>query len=221
VEPDVELPSPRSGPWKTLPHDIGGNLTTEKRPQSPALTEPNDEQSVLEDSFAHITSRKSKGKARDPREGPGLGLKDQPIELLSESDEEEVVDNLEGDADLSESSENLDDGAWEGSFEETGHPASETTESGEGGPRRPGESTYHSASLLSREESGHVQEVANYSDAGVLDTGDEDDLRLLEDTKPHCENEIDSGAEGFSVQGGRGGRSDTEDGAFQTFTFYL
>ncbi|KAH9006141.1 hypothetical protein EDB86DRAFT_687748 [Lactarius hatsudake] len=197
VEPEVELPSGRSSSWKTLQDQVGGSLTTEERAQSPTFTEPRDEESIFEDSFAHIVSRKAKGKARDPREGPGLGLKDQPIELLSDSEEEEVVDNLEEEAVLSEAS---DDGAWEGSFEETGHTGSGLVESGKAEPRRPG------ASVLSREDSGHVQEVADYSDADAPDTGDEDDLRLPEE--PFCEDDldVDSRTEGFSMQ-----RGDSED----------
>jgi len=222
VEPEVELPSGRSSSWKTLPDRVGGSLTTEKRAQSPTFTEPRDEESVFEDSFAQITSRKAKGKGRDPREGPGLGLKDQPIELLSDSEEEEVADSLEEDAVLSENSE--DDGAWEGSFEEIGHTTgSGLVESGGAEPRRPGASAHRPASLLSREDSGHVQEVADYSDADAPDTGDEDDLRLPEGTKSFCEDDIvvDRGTEGFSMQRSRGGKSDSEDGASQIFTFYL
>ncbi|EAU91588.2 hypothetical protein CC1G_11820 [Coprinopsis cinerea okayama7 len=56
-------------------------------------SEPGDE-SIFEDSFADFKARRiAKGKARDPREGPGLGgegwNKDEPIELLSDDDEEE------------------------------------------------------------------------------------------------------------------------------------
>ncbi len=44
-----------------------------------------------DDSFAQIKSRRAKGKARDPREGPGLGRGDrvQPIEIVSSDEEEE------------------------------------------------------------------------------------------------------------------------------------
>ncbi|TFK23178.1 hypothetical protein FA15DRAFT_670792 [Coprinopsis marcescibilis] len=57
------------------------------------LSEP-EEDSYLEDSFAEFKARRSaKGKDRDPREGPGLGgegwNKDQPIELVSDDDEEQ------------------------------------------------------------------------------------------------------------------------------------
>jgi hypothetical protein len=56
--------------------------------QTPAF-EP-EAQSEAEDSFAETKARVDKGKGRDPREGPGLGGKLQPIELLySDSDEED------------------------------------------------------------------------------------------------------------------------------------
>ena len=215
VEAEVELPSGRNSSWKTLP-DLGGSLTTEKRAQSPTFTEPCDEESVFEDSFAHIVSRKAKGKARDPREGPGLGLKDQPIELLSDSEEEEVIDSLEEHAILSENSEDLDDSAWEDGSKE-GFAGTGLAESGKADPRRPAASPHRTASFLSREESGHVQEIADYSDADAPDTGDENDLQLPEDTGSFVEDDMDydSGAEGFSMQ--RGGK-DSEDGASSTVT---
>ncbi|KAG1746499.1 hypothetical protein EDB19DRAFT_1848713 [Suillus lakei] len=40
----------------------------------------------FEDSFADIQSRRAKGKAKDPREGPGLGAQQNPIQLLSDSE---------------------------------------------------------------------------------------------------------------------------------------
>ncbi|KAG2159131.1 uncharacterized protein EDB93DRAFT_446039 [Suillus bovinus] len=40
----------------------------------------------FEDSFADIQSRRAKGKAKDPREGSGLGAQQNPIELLSDSE---------------------------------------------------------------------------------------------------------------------------------------
>ncbi|KAJ2922678.1 hypothetical protein H1R20_g14409, partial [Candolleomyces eurysporus] len=53
--------------------------------------ESEQDESFVDDSFAEIKLRReiSKGKARDPREGPGLGEgwnKGQPIEILSDSD---------------------------------------------------------------------------------------------------------------------------------------
>ena len=52
-----------------------------------------DQDEAPDDSFAQIKSRRDKGKARDPREGPGLGKdRTQPIEVVSsdEEDEDEV-----------------------------------------------------------------------------------------------------------------------------------
>jgi hypothetical protein len=50
---------------------------------------------VADDSFAQIKSRRNKGKARDPREGPGLGRdRMQPIQAVSEEEEEEEVEDL-------------------------------------------------------------------------------------------------------------------------------
>lgn len=211
VEPEVEPPSGRSGSWKTHP-DLGGNLTTEKRAQSPAFTESREEESIFEDSFAHVVSRKAKGKARDPREGPGLGIKDQPIELLSDSEEEEVIDSLEERAILSEDSEDLDDGDWE-------DPGSGLAESGKGDRKRPGESVRDSASFP-RENFGHEQEVADYSDADAPESGEENNLGLPEDTESFYEDDvgIDSGVEGFPMQRCRGDKSGSKDGASQTFT---
>jgi hypothetical protein len=54
----------------------------------------------FEDSFAGIHSRRAKGKAKDPREGPGLGAQQNPIELLSDSesgaDSEEEYEEYSG-----------------------------------------------------------------------------------------------------------------------------
>jgi hypothetical protein len=63
------------------------------------------DESVVDDSFAEVVARKAKGKARDPREGPGLGrlgVKDAPIELLSDSEEDEVAAEESGEGQLEE-----------------------------------------------------------------------------------------------------------------------
>ena len=66
-----------------------GNATTEHRPID--FDESEDE--AVNDSFAEIKARRAlgKGKARDPREGPGLGGTDptKPIEIVSSDEEEE------------------------------------------------------------------------------------------------------------------------------------
>lgn len=51
----------------------------------------------FEDSFADIQSRRAKGKAKDPREGPGLGAPQNPIELLSDSESGSEVESVQGE----------------------------------------------------------------------------------------------------------------------------
>lgn len=59
-----------------------------------------DSDSYVEDSFAEVKARRvlDKGKARDPREGPGLGPKsgdvEQPIEILSDEESEDEGEQL-------------------------------------------------------------------------------------------------------------------------------
>lgn len=71
------------------------------------------DESLFEDSFADFKARRSaKGKGRDPREGPGLPVegwnKDQPIEILS--DEEDEDEQAHEDI--------FPDGSWESEDEE-------------------------------------------------------------------------------------------------------
>jgi hypothetical protein len=92
-------------------------------------------QSDAEDSFAEVTTRIDKGKGRDPREGPGLGGRHQPIEILySDSDEEEdegedeIEDDEAGEEREYDWREYDSDGKrndeYEGSEEEYGEEAS-------------------------------------------------------------------------------------------------
>jgi hypothetical protein len=171
AEAEVDSPSLRSSSWNTIPDKIGGTLSAERRAQSPALSEGRDYESALEDSFAQIASRRAKGKARDPREGPGLGLKGQPIELSSDSEEEEVVDSLEAGALLSEDS---DASAQEDSGGETDYAESELDEDGDASSAWPGTSTQHIVELSSNENTGQDQEVASPSDVEAHRTGYED-----------------------------------------------
>jgi len=160
AEPAVDSPSRHSGSWNTIPARLGGNLGAEGRAQSPVPSEVHGEESVFEDSFAQIASRRAKGKARDPREGPGLGRKGQPIELLSDSEEEEeVVDSLEADA---VNSEDLDDIASEG---ETDDVESDVDEGGEVCVGQPGTSAQHIVTCLPSDGSVRDQDVVGRSEA--------------------------------------------------------
>ncbi|KAI0041346.1 hypothetical protein FA95DRAFT_708482 [Auriscalpium vulgare] len=111
-EPEQDRPEVTSASASTErdasdPRDVAGTEAAD-------TDEGSEEESfVVEDSFAHIASRrakaKAKGKGRDPREGPGLGdgRRDQPIEILSDSgsqsdgsdedEDEEVEESLNGD----------------------------------------------------------------------------------------------------------------------------
>ena len=170
-EPTVNSPSRHSGIWNTIPDHLGGTSSAEGRARSPALSEVHDEESAIEDSFAQIASRRAKGKARDPREGPGLGLKGQPIELLSDSEEEEVVESLEAHAVASEDSDSI---ILEGSSGETDYVESEVDDNGEANVGNPGTSAQHITTFLSSEVSVHDPESVSHSDAKACRTTGED-----------------------------------------------
>ena len=73
-------------------------------------TDSEQDESFVEDSLAEIKLRRgiSKGKARDPREGPGLGEgwnKEQPIEILSDSEGDGSPEPMERDGNASEEEE--------------------------------------------------------------------------------------------------------------------
>jgi len=205
AEPEVDSPSRHRGGWHTVPSEGASSFSAEGWAQSPASSEARDEESTLEDSFARIASRRAKGKARDPREGPGLGLKGQPIELLSDS-EEEVVDSLEVDAALSEDS---DDSAREGSSDETDHGDAEYDEVDEDGVAnldQPGTSTQHVVPFLQSENSGRDQDVGTHADAAARLPEDED-LQLSRSTRIFGEDG-DDGNERFAVLEDEGGADD-------------
>lgn len=80
--------------------------------------EEGDDDSLLEDSFADVRARRVKGKARDPRDGPGLGGPTAPIELLSDSDEEVqegLYDGLSEEEEVGEDLEGGEEGYDDGS----------------------------------------------------------------------------------------------------------
>ena len=206
AEAEVDSPSLRCSSWNTIPDKIGGSLSAERRAQSPALSEGCDDESALEDSFAQIASRRAKGKARDPREGPGLGLKGQPIELSSDSEEEEVFDSLEAGAVLSEDS---DGSVREDSGGETDYTESELDEDEDedASSAWPGTSTQHIVALSSNENDGPNQEVVGHSDVEAHRIRHED-LQSSSHTEAFREGDGDGNAS-FAVLRKRG----TSDGA--------
>jgi hypothetical protein len=198
AEAEVDSPSRHSSSWNTIPDKVDGSLSADQRAQSPASSKAHDYESAFEDSFAQIASRRAKGKARDPREGPGLGFKGQPIELSSDSEEEEVVDSLEAGAVLSEDS---DVSGREGSGSETDYAESELDDDEEGSSGRPGTSTQHIEAFSSNEDSGQDQEVTGSSDVEAH-TGYED-LQSPRNTESSREDDGDGNAS-FAVPRERG-----------------
>ncbi|KAI9508552.1 hypothetical protein F5148DRAFT_1375778 [Russula earlei] len=169
IEPDVDSPSRHRSTWNTVPDSIGEGFSAEGWAQSPASSGARDEEeSTFDDSLSRIASRRAKGKARDPREGPGLGLKGQPIELLSDSEEEEVVDSLEVDTGFSE---DADDSARGGSSGETDHAESELDEDTEASPGRPGTSAQHIVEFMSVDDNVQLS-----GSTGALHDGDGNDV---------------------------------------------
>ena len=171
AEAEVDLPSRHSSSWNTIPDKISGGFSADGRAQSPASSEARDDESLLEGSFAQIASRRAKGKARDPREGPGLGYKGRPIELSSDSEEEEVFNSLEAGAEFSEGS---DVSVGEDSSGDTDYAESESDEGGEASSGWPGTSTQHIATLSSSENTGLGQEAVGSSDIEAHHAGHED-----------------------------------------------
>lgn len=207
AEPGVDSPSRHNGSWNTVPDQLGGSFSAEGQAQSPAPSEGYGEQSILEDSFAQIASRRAKGKARDPREGPGLGLKGQPIELLSDSEEEEVIDSLEAGATASDDSDNV---VEEGSSGELDYAKSDVDEGR--GVSQPGTSTQHIVTFLSSDDPVQGQEVAGHFNTQARHN-EEGVLRYPENAETFLEDE-DDGDDGVTDLGDREG---TDDGASSTF----
>ena len=203
AEPAVGSPSRHSDSWNTIPARLGDNLGAEGRAQSPVPSEAHSEESALEDSFAQIASRRAKGKARDPREGPGLGRKGQPIELLSDSEEEEVVDSLEADA---VNSEDLD------SEGETDDVESDVDEEGEVCVGQPGTSAQHIVTCLPSDGSVHDQDVVGHSEAKSRHTMDEG-LQFPRNSEMFLEDGGD-GKQSLAVPESIGGM---DDGALYSF----
>lgn len=210
-EPTVNSPSRHDGIWNTLSDHPGGTPSAEGRTRSPALSDVRDEESPAEDSFAQIASRRAKGKARDPREGPGLGLKGQPIELLSDSEEEEVVESLEADAVASEGSDSF---ILEGSSGETDYAESEVDDDGEANVEKPGTSTQHIITFLSSEVSAHGQELASHFDARAHRIRGEG-LPLPRNTEAPLEDDGDRN-ESSAVMGNMRGTHDGSSYSFMT-----
>jgi hypothetical protein len=103
-----------------------GDAATGYRPIDLEESEAESEDEALNDSFAEIKARRllGKGKARDPREGPGLGGTDRtkPIEIVSSDEEEEheveLAIGVENDENETDEEEEEEEEEEEGDYSE-------------------------------------------------------------------------------------------------------
>ena len=116
-----DIPSPqKSIPFLTAEASYAGSFMPK-----PVQESEDDLDSNIEDSFAQVKARRvNKGKARDPREGPGLcpdfGRQNKPIEILSDEDEQDdgqVIDS-ERSEDDEEEEEAYDEDEYESEDED-------------------------------------------------------------------------------------------------------
>ena len=145
-----------------------GNATNGYHPID--LDESEDE--ALNDSFAEIKARRllGKGKARDPREGPGLGGTDRtkPIEIVSSDEEEEHEVEL---AIGVESEENEEEEEEEDEEEEEEEEEEDYSEQEEDYPWKQGQSSSQQLSPAKRRRYIREEEYEEYD----FEEGDEGD----------------------------------------------
>jgi hypothetical protein len=103
INPYDKLTKPQFDSWvddmtdalrRALRHDLGRDAAG-----SPLSVEGETGNDSLEDPFTDSGARQAKGKGRDPREGPGLGGKDQVIDLVSDAEHEEDDSGQEQESD--------------------------------------------------------------------------------------------------------------------------
>ncbi|KAJ3575065.1 hypothetical protein NP233_g1357 [Leucocoprinus birnbaumii] len=159
-------------------------------PASGVVAEPTQEfdesylEGDVEDSFAEVKARRvSKGKARDPREGPGLGPKageqDQPIEILSDDEEDERGSSqvLGSDGSVDEEGEEEYDEEGEEYEEEGEEEQEEVGTSARVWTRKGGEETDEEEYYEEYDEEDGEAAVASRE-------GSADVIELLSDTEP-------------------------------------
>lgn len=143
-----------------------------------------DSDSYVEDSFAEVKARRvlDKGKARDPREGPGLGPKsgdiEQPIEILSDEESEDEGEQLlefEGSAE-GEPDESYEE-VKEGREDEAGRGGEGSDVETEIWPRRRRRIRYATAGESTRRTIRDASEqVVESGDSGSDECDDDDEV---------------------------------------------
>ncbi|KAI0057871.1 hypothetical protein BV25DRAFT_1862761 [Artomyces pyxidatus] len=192
-EKEETLPKQSIGDALLRARDGDASITAERGEE---LDEAEEDPSILEDSFAHVKSRRAKGKARDPREGPGLGKRDQPIEILSDSDEGSVDDAVSWHGSVDEDGEGqyYDD---EASEEEDDDEEEEEEDWSRAGASR----TVH---VLSSDEEDEVGVTVDVQNAGDDDDGDGEHVRGIAGASKHAGESLDSEDVDLDVDVGAG-----------------
>ncbi|TFY70427.1 hypothetical protein EVG20_g2579 [Dentipellis fragilis] len=145
------------------------------------IVEDDDGSEAFEDSFAHITSRKAKGKARDPREGPGLGNINHPVELKSASEVEEEESGSEEEWQRELRGDDEEEGEQEYSYDEDAEDedqGEEEDDEWQGFRTFGGQSSDHAIELLSDdddEEEAEKTSVRVHVERVVSDAEEDED----------------------------------------------
>jgi len=173
-----DIPSPqKSIPFLTAEASYAGSFMPK-----PAQESEDDLDSNIEDSFAQVKARRvNKGKARDPREGPGLcpdsGGQKKPIEILSDEDEQDggqVLDSERSEDDEEEEQAYDEDESEDEDEEQVGTSAWAK----EHWNRRK-----HVETDEGEEYYEEYDEESNQA-ASVRREGSEQDIKFLSDVKP-------------------------------------
>ncbi|KAF9461548.1 hypothetical protein BDZ94DRAFT_1299219 [Collybia nuda] len=167
---------------------------------------PDDSESqdeVVDDSFADIKARRAlgKGKARDPREGPGFGIgdMDHPIEIDLNSEEEEESEGSEVEEGEEEEQESE---VWD-EEEESSEEEERVWATGESSAqgrirrnRRDAESVEEEESDQEYSEAGEVEQGVGEEDTLLLSGEDEENSVEYDEDEPE-RNETPSGTRGI------------------------
>jgi len=184
-----DIPSPqKSIPFLTAEASYAGSFMPK-----PAQESEDDLDSNIEDSFAQVRARRvDKGKARDPREGPGLcpdfGGQNEPIEILSDEDEQDggqVLDS-ERSEDDDDDDDDDDDEEEEQAYDEDEYGSEDEDEEQVGTSAWAEEHWNRRKHVETDEGEEYYEEYDEESNqaASVRREGSEQDIKFLSDMKP-------------------------------------
>jgi len=170
------IPSPeKSVPFVTAEASYAGSFMPK-----PTQESEDDLDSNIEDSFAQVKARcVNKGKARDPREGPGLcpdlGGQNKPIEILSDEDERDDGQVL--------NSERSEDEEEEQAYDEDEFEYEDEDEE-QVGTSAWAEEHWNRKKHLESDEGEEYYEEHDEESNQAISEGSEQDIEFLSDMKP-------------------------------------